>query len=138
MSIYIDANIFIFAALGITDDPRTARSQEILKSVIDGKEVAFTSLLTVDEVVWVILKQKKDRQLAVEQGLRMHQLPVRLIPLTGAISMRALQLMKKYPHLSPRDSLHVSSCIEVRASNLVSDDSDFDAIAEIDLMGLEK
>ncbi|MEK6960880.1 MAG: type II toxin-antitoxin system VapC family toxin [Nanoarchaeota archaeon] len=137
MSIYIDSNIFIFAALGAADDPRTARSKDILESVIEGKEVAFTSLLTVDEVVWVIIKQKKDRQLAVGQGLRMHQLPIRLIPLTETISMRALHLMKKYPHLSPRDSLHVSSCIDVRASNLVSDDSDFKDIKEIAHQGID-
>lgn len=135
MSVYLDANVFVFACLGSEDDPRTVKAKSILLNIIDGKETGFTSLLTIDEVVWVILKQKKDRKLAIEQGLRILQLPIRFVPLITAISLKSLHLMQKYP-ISPRDALHAASCIEVKAESLVSDDSDFDSILEVEAVKL--
>ncbi|MBW2969776.1 type II toxin-antitoxin system VapC family toxin [Candidatus Woesearchaeota archaeon] len=132
MSVYLDANVFVFACLGSDDDPRTVKAKDLLLRVADGKETGFTSLLTIDEVVWVIVRQKKDRKLAVEQGFRILQLPIKFVPLITAISLKSLRLMQKYSNLSPRDALHAASCLEVKADSLVSDDADFDSIAEVD------
>jgi predicted nucleic acid-binding protein len=132
MSIYLDANVFIFASLGDESDVRTIKARKVLLSISEGKKIGYTSLLTVDEVIWAVLRQKKDRKLAIELGSRIFQMPIRFIPLLTAISLKSIQLMQKYSHLSPRDALHASSCIEVNAASLVSDDSDFDNMTEIE------
>ena len=134
--LYLDANIFIFAALGRSDDPRCEKAKKFLLDIIDCKKTGCTSTLTVDEVVWTIIKQKKDRALAIAQGLRLHQLPVRMIAASEKIMIRSLHLMQKYPQLSPRDAIHAASCIESGAKSLVSDDSDFKEIKEVQWTGL--
>lgn len=136
MSTYIDANVFVFAALNTLDDPRTIKAKEILQNIADGKETGYTSLLTIDEVIWAIMKSRKDRKLAIEQGARLHQLPIKFIPLITSISLRALKLMQKY-NINPRDALHAASCIEVKADKIISDDADFDAIKEVKRAKLE-
>lgn len=136
MSVYLDANVFVFACLGSDDDPRTVKAKNLLLNIVDGKETGFTSLLTIDEVVWVIVRQKRDRKLAIEQGLRILHLPIKFVPLITAVSLKSLRLMQKYPNLSPRDALHAASCVEVKADSLVSDDSDFESITEVDAVKL--
>lgn len=136
MSVYLDTNVFIFASLGDEGDIRTQKARELLQRIIEGKETGHTSLLAIDEFVWTVIKQKKDRKTAIEQGLRLHTLPIHFIPLITSISLRALHLMQRY-QISPRDALHASSCMEVKATGLVTDDSDFDQIKEVKRLKLQ-
>jgi len=130
MSIYLDTNVFFFAGFGDEKDPRTQKAKELLMRIGEGKEMAYTSLITIDELIWAIIRQKKDRKTAIEQGLRMHALPIHFIPLITSISLRALHLMQRH-HINPRDALHAASCIEVKATNLVTEDDDFDTVKDI-------
>ena len=130
MSTYIDTNVFFFSGVGDESDPRTQKAKEIILRMSEGKEVFYTSLITVDELIWAIMKHKKERHLAIKQGLLLHQLPIKFVPLITSVSLRALNLMQRYP-ISPRDALHAASCIEVKATALITDDSDFDEIKEI-------
>jgi len=130
MSVYLDTNVFFFAGFGDEKDPRTQKAKELLIRIGEGKETAYTSLITIDELIWAIIRQRKDRKTAIEQGFRMHALPIHFIPLITSISLRALHLMQRY-HLNPRDALHAASCLEVKANGLVTDDADFDAVKDI-------
>ncbi|MBI4919654.1 type II toxin-antitoxin system VapC family toxin, partial [archaeon] len=59
--IYLDANFFVFALLDNTGKGVNARN--IQKQIFSGKEQAVTSVLTLDEVMWVLLKNKKQHLL---------------------------------------------------------------------------
>ena len=132
MAVYLDANVFLFAAIGKEDDSRTVRAQALLHTIVQGKEQAITSVLTVDEFVLAWMKLKKDRAEAVTQGIRLHGLPnLSIIDVTPSISLHSLLLMQAYPTLKPRDALHAASCIAARTNKIISDDSDFDAIHEL-------
>jgi len=129
MSVYLDTNIFFLAAFGDDKDPRTQKSKEIILKASEGKEQYYTSLITIDELIWAAIKQKIDRKTAVKQGILMHKLPIHFIPLITSISLRALDLMQRY-NISPRDAIHAASCMEIEA-DIVTDDSDFDEIKEV-------
>jgi len=130
MTFYIDANVFIFATLG--DDIRAVKAKEILKKVVLGEIRAITSSLTIDEVVWNISKQTKDRNLAIEQGLRILQFDnLDAVSVDAKIIQSALGLMEKYNLLKPRDAIHLAVALAHDVSVIVTDDSDFDAIKEI-------
>ena len=131
MRLYLDANVFIFAALGDNADSRTQKAQAVLSRIIERKDTGFTSVLTIDEVVWVILKRKKDRDLAIDQGLRLLKLPIIRLPCSEPVSFKGLQLMRKYSQLSPRDAIHAATCIEIEGAAFVSDDKDFEGLEEI-------
>ncbi len=130
MSVYLDTNVFFFAGFGDDNDPRTKKAKDLIIKVSERKEIAYTSLITIDELIWAVIRKKGDRKAAIQQGLRLHQLPIRFIPLITSISLRSLHLMQRH-QINPRDALHAASCIEVKAESLVTDDDDFDRITEI-------
>jgi len=130
MSTYVDTNVFFLAGFGDDNNPKTQKAKELILRMSEGKEIFYTSLITVDELIWAVMKRKIDRNTAIKQGLLLHQLPIKFVPLITSISLKALDLMQAY-QISPRDALHAASCIEVKASALITDDNDFDKIKEI-------
>ncbi len=136
MSVYLDTNVFFFAGFGDDSDPRTKKAKDLIIRVSEGKEIAYTSLITIDELIWAVIRKKGDRKTAIQQGLRLHQLPIRFVPLITSISLRSLNLMQRH-QINPRDALHAASCIEVKAESLITDDSDFEKISEIKRIKLQ-
>jgi len=136
MSAYLDTNVFFFAGFGEETDPRTQKAREILLRMAEGKETFYTSLITIDELIWAAMKQKKDRKTAIQQGFRLHQLSIKFVPLISSISLKALHLMQRY-QINPRDALHTASCLEVKADRIITDDADFDEIKEVKRVKLE-
>lgn len=130
MSTYVDTNVFFLAAFGDESNPKTQKAKEIILRMSEGKEIFYTSLITVDELIWAAMKQKIDRTTAIEQGMLLHQLPIKFVPLITSISLKSLNLMRAYK-IRPRDALHAASCMEVKANSLVTDDADFDEIKEV-------
>lgn len=129
---YLDANVFIFASVYSEDDVRVKNAQEILTRVVHGHEQCITSVLTVDEVVWAWMKQKKDREQAILQGLRLHALPnIKLVEITSMVSLKSLELMQRFHRLKPRDALHTATALLHGATTIVSDDPDFDDVPEL-------
>ena len=130
MVTYLDSNIFILAAL--STDRRAIRAKEIIRRVIIGELTAATSSLTVDEVVWSIWKETKDKNLAIEEGLRLLQFDnLRIIGIDSSIMKTSLHFMKYYKALKPRDAIHLAAALSVGSSVIISDDSDFDGLKEI-------
>ena len=136
MAVYFDSNVFILAAL--SNDKKALNAKELIKKVILGELVAATSSLTVDEVVWAIWKETKDRSLAIEEGLRLLQFDnLKIIEIDSNITRNSLNLMKHYKPLKPRDAIHLAAAISIRATTIVSDDKDFDNVREIKRKGLD-
>jgi predicted nucleic acid-binding protein len=130
MMIYLDANVFILASL--YDDDAAEAAKRLLHNVITGKEQAITCSLTVDEVVWVLLKKTKNRDVAVAQGLRLFEMPhLEIIGISPEISFKSLQLMRKYLRIKPRDAIHAAAAIGAGIFRIASDDEDFDEIEEL-------
>jgi predicted nucleic acid-binding protein len=130
MTSYLDANIFVLA--GLAQDIRGTKTQHILKEIIQGKEKAITSSLTIDEVVWAFLKLTRDRELAIIQGMRIFQMNnIDVLDTTSFIIKRSLFFMQQYPSLKTRDSIHLATAVHHGASTFISDDKDFSCVKEI-------
>jgi uncharacterized protein len=127
--IYLDANVFVYAALNRKTIGDKARS--IIREVQRGKFVAVTSALSFDELVWAVKKQRGETEgaLAGEVFLGMPRLTI--LDVKQELLSSALQLVRAY-HLHPRDSIHAASALSTGADYIVSEDRDYDALeAEI-------
>ena len=132
--IYLDANFFIFALLDQTR--KGERAREIRKEIINGKSVAVTSVLTLDEIMWVLLKNKKQNLLrkAIEDIYSTPNLEVKEVSAT--VALKALDLIE-ISHLKPRDAFHAAIMKNLQLTQIVSDDSDFDKIQGIKRIKLD-
>ncbi|HLC84222.1 MAG TPA: type II toxin-antitoxin system VapC family toxin [Candidatus Nanoarchaeia archaeon] len=136
MAIYIDANVFIFAA--VSDDVRGNRAREIIDQVISGEEEGVTSSLTIDEVTWKVFRETKDRELAINEGLEILEFSnLKVVAVDAQTIKRALHLMKKHNKIAPRDAIHLEVALRSGCGEIVSDDADFDKINEIKRRSLE-
>ncbi len=67
--------------------------------------VAYTGILTWDEVVWVVWKIA-GRQTVIKQGSALLSLPnLRLLSMDEELELKAQEVFEKY-NLAPRESLH--------------------------------
>jgi len=126
--VYLDANFFAIALLDQTTKGHKAR--EIQKEIIEGRLVAFTSSLSLDEVMWVLVKNKKEHLIrqVIEDIYATPNLEVREV--SSLIPLEALEFMEKYK-LKPRDAFHAAIMKQFQIKEIVSDDSDFDRIKVI-------
>ena len=131
--IYIDASVFVFAALNTENAGDRARS--LLRDVQTGKVEATSSALTFDELVWAV-KRNRTSEDAIASGEAFLNMPrLRLVDVDGNILARALVLMRKY-RLDPRDSIHAASALTEGAELIISTDKHFDKIREIRRRGI--
>jgi len=123
--LYLDANFFIFALLDNTE--RGIAARRIQKTIVEGKERAITSSLALDEIMWVLLRNKKQNLLrvAVEGIYLMPNLDI--VSVSSTAPLMALDFLEKYD-LKPRDALHIAVMRENKVEKIVSDDKDFDRI----------
>ena len=130
MATYLDSNVFILAAL--SDSPKAIRAKDIIRKVIMRELAAATCSLTIDEVVWAIWKETKDKNLAIDEGLRILQFDnLKIIGVDSNIVKTSLHFMKQYKALKPRDAIHLAAALSVGSSVIISDDSDFDDIKKV-------
>ncbi|MBI4257335.1 MAG: type II toxin-antitoxin system VapC family toxin [Thaumarchaeota archaeon] len=126
--LYLDANVFIYAA--INQDAIGDQARSLLRRVQQGKTHAVSSLLTFDELVWAI-KRYRSFEDAINAGKAFLLMPgLRLIDVNEDIIALALELMEKH-RLDPRDAIHASSAILEDAEAIVSSDEHFDKLKEI-------
>lgn len=122
--IYLDAD-FIFALLDKTEKAENTRSLQ--RDIVRGRYSAITSALALDEVMWVLVKNKKDHLLrtAIEGVYSLPNLDV--IGVSPLVPMVALDMLERYK-LKPRDSFHLAVMKESRVREILSDDEDFDRV----------
>ena len=124
---YLDANLFVFANMDGGEIGDRARS--ILTGIKRGKR-AVTSALTIDEVMWVLIKNNRRDELrsVVEDIYSIPNLDVR--PVSSLTPLRAIDFIEQNS-LRPRDAIHAAIMEELGISEIVSDDADFDRIPSI-------
>jgi predicted nucleic acid-binding protein len=129
--IYLDANIFAYAAMN--NEKKGYNSRELLNRIIDGKEKGFTCTLTWDEVVHAIWK-KEGREKAVMEGKKMLELDsINWIKITKEVINTAQEIMEK-TSLKPRDAIHAAAAISNNIIQFATDDSDFNKIKELKIV----
>jgi len=135
MKFYLDANVFVYAEVSSERVGKVAG--KLLEILEEGKFIGATSCLTVDEVVWSVIKDI-DRSHGIEVGKKMLELPnLEIFPVTARTVSSALEKMKSY-NLKPRDAIHVATMIENNVFSAISEDPDFDKVDEIERIDLEE
>jgi predicted nucleic acid-binding protein len=125
---YLDATVFVYPIL--YDDKKADFFKDIIKSVALG-DSGYTSTLTIDEVIWAVWKERS-REEALKKATDILDLPnLQISPVSRPDSFNSIRLMKKYPHLKPRDATHLAVALKLGVDSIVSDDKDFDGIDEL-------
>jgi len=126
--VYIDSNIFVYAATNT--EPLGERSRILLKEVCDGTIEGITSLLTLDEVLWVIQKLK-NREVAVKIVSQILTFPnLLLVDVTKEIFSLALTRYSE-KRIGPRDALHLATMNAKQCFIVVTNDDDFEGLKGI-------
>jgi len=125
---YIDANIFIYASV---DNGKLGDSCRRIINAINQKHIhCASSYLVVDEVLYILQKHigKKDAFRLIKSII---SLPIRWIEVDKNVIISMISLYDK-TGLDPRDTIHVASMKKLGLSTLISEDSDFDKIDELE------
>ena len=125
--LYLDANVFIYAAINTEEIGEKART--LLQKIQQGEEQAATSALTFDEVFWSIKKRKPE--LASETCQALLNFPnLEIIPVNRELALAALEIINEC-NLAPRDAIHAATAISEKLDCIVSTDPHFDKIKEL-------
>ena len=107
------------------------KSRSIIRGVQNGKILAATSVLSFEELIWAVKKLRGEREGVTAGEVFLNMAGLAILDLKQDTLNSALSLLKKY-HLNPRDSIHAASALNANAEYLVTEDPDFDALAEIE------
>ena len=131
--LYLDANIFIFAALNT--ETEGAKAVALLAEIQSGKEQAVTSALTFDEVFWEV-KRNRGLEKALETAEAMLSFPnLEIVPADKETVLSAIALIRRY-NLAPRDALHAATALAEKADCMVTTDAHFGKVKELKIKGL--
>ncbi|MBE0516189.1 MAG: type II toxin-antitoxin system VapC family toxin [Methanophagales archaeon] len=131
---YLDANVFIYAALYEGEEGDKAR--KLIKEVREGEEVAFTSALTFDEFFWIV-KKERGFDSALEAGKALLEMPnLTFLDVDDTVLWQAYNFIKRYK-LNPRDAIHLSCAFVHGIFTIISEDEDFDKVKEVERKRLE-
>lgn len=134
---YLDSNVFVYAVThDSTKYAKARRAIDVLRGVEEGDTKAVTSFLTWDELVWVVWKLE-GREAGIRAGSALLKLEnLSLSAVNSSVMLRAQDLLEKYS-LKPRDSIHVATALLTGEKEVISDDSDLDAVREITRRSLD-
>ncbi len=135
--IYLDSNVFLYAILYEENSfPQVHQSKQIINDVINHNVQACTSILTWDEIVFVVRK-KIGIDESIRTGEKFLSFPnMRFIEPDHEILTIAQDFINSYK-IRPRDAIHAASAYHYGAKAFVSDDSDFDFMKEIQRVNLQ-
>ena len=131
---YVDSNIFIFAA---TDEGELGENcRGIMDLINEHRITCAASYLVVDEVIWV-LKKLVGKDDAIKITKAMLSMPIKWIDIDRSVIIKMVDIYKNTT-LDPRDTIHVSSMKEAGLSIIVSEDGDFNNLEGIERMDASK
>ncbi|MGI0078664.1 MAG: type II toxin-antitoxin system VapC family toxin [Nitrososphaerales archaeon] len=130
--IYLDANFFLFCNFDKTSRGENAR--RLQEKIVSGQK-ATTCALTLDEVMGVIIKNKRKEALreTIEDIYAMQNLTIKEVP--ASTPLDALTLLEQFD-LKPRDAFHVAVMKSSGILEIASDDPEFDRVKGINRIRL--
>jgi len=124
---YIDSNIFIYAAVDTNKTGKHCRT--IIQKISDKQCTVAASYLILDEVLWILKKQVgKDNAIKITKA--MLSLPIKWIEVDSSVIFTMVDIFEKTA-LDPRDALHIASMKKSGISSILSEDTDFNNIEGI-------
>jgi hypothetical protein len=121
---YLDANFFVFALL---DRAKAGERARIFQKKIIKGEQAVTSALTLDEILWVLVKNNR-KELIEEVIEDLYTMPnLTIAPVSASAPRNAVKYIREY-NMKPRDAMHLAVMEELNVKEIVSDDADFDVV----------
>ena len=131
---YIDSNVFIFAA---TDKGKLGQNcRKIIQHINEQKMACAASFLVIDEVMW-ILKKSVGRDSAIKITKAMLSMPIKWVEVDKSVIIKTIGIFEKTT-LDPRDAIHIASMKELGLSFIVSEDNDFDKVDGIQRVNVSK
>ncbi|MBS3076878.1 type II toxin-antitoxin system VapC family toxin [Candidatus Pacearchaeota archaeon] len=123
--LYLDANVFIYSILDDSFVGNNAR--RILEKIENGVYQGFTSVLTVDEVLWKIQKVVgKEKAAGIARDF-LGLANLEFVPADNSVITKALEIYMS-EKLDPRDSIHLA-CMQIKKLKVIaSSDIDFDRV----------
>lgn len=127
-NLYLDANVFIYSVLDDSFVGENAR--KILEKIGNGVYRGFTSVLTIDEVLWKIQKNLgKEKSAEIATDL-LSLANLEFISIDSFVIRKAIEIYLD-EKLAPRDSIHLA-CMQIKKLKIIaSSDEDFDNIKGI-------
>ena len=122
---YLDSNVFIYVIL--YSGEIAEKSKEYLRKASDGEFNAYTSVLTWDEVVYVVGKVAGFEE-SLKVGKILLKMPfLEFLDVNYAICEDAQKLAERYK-LLPRDAIHAALALRYCDGTIISNDADFDVV----------
>ena len=129
--LYIDSNIFIYPIIyNETTILESKNCKNFLLKVASGEVEAYTSLITWDEITWIV-RRILGVEASVNQGRKFLKFPnLKILGIRKTTILKAQEIMEKYK-LKSRDAIHAATAIENKITTIVSYDRDFESIGEL-------
>lgn len=128
MQVFLDTNVFLYAAGG-SHLEREACTR-ILQRVADGSLDATVNTEVVQEILFVLTRRgRRHEALALARDVTL--LFPDLLPVTRDDILSACNLLQQYSRLSVRDAVHAATMLRNGLRTVISVDSHFDLIPEI-------
>jgi predicted nucleic acid-binding protein len=127
VTVFVDTSVIMYAAG--SDHPYRSSCQQVLAHISDARLDAVTSTEVVQEILHRFARGRRETGRLMAQGvldLFGDLLPVDCPTIAGAVARFA-----GAPELSARDVLHVATCMVNGISEIVSLDSGFDVVTEV-------
>ena len=125
---FADANLFVYAELDNTEKGDLAR--KFIELAINKNIKIAISVLVLDEIAWAV-KKLSNYDNAIEYCEKIIELPnLEILSLPSSLVPKIIKYMKL--GIKPRDAIHIATMLEHGIFTIVSDDSDFDKIKEIE------
>jgi uncharacterized protein len=123
--IYLDSNVFIYAALGGGKEGGWCR--DLIRRIAEGEDESLTSALTVDEVVYQV-RVSRGPEASIQAGEAVLQMAhLTIAPADAETLWKSLDLGRQLG-LYPRDAIHAATALLRGTPELISEDADFDRV----------
>jgi len=130
---YIDSNIFIYAA--IDNGEKGERARKVVEKVLNGEVKGSVSALVIDEVIWVV-QRMTDRDVAERVARLIMSMPLIWMDISYQTAKYAMKYYRE--GLDPRDAFHAAVMEEYGIQEILSEDRDFEKVRDIRRISLKE
>lgn len=125
----VDTNVFLYARG--KDHPYRAPCRAVLRVARDKKLVLEGSIEVVQEFSYVLLQRGLDRSSALEEADEVRSQCRQLHAFDIDVLAQAIILLRTYEQLGVRDAIHGATAMRAGLTSILSADSVFDALDEV-------